>query len=133
MADDRARRIEVVIVARFDRFARSTRYLVLALEEFEALGIGFISLSESVDTSTPMGKMVFTVIGAVAELDRSLIRERVIMGLIRARREGKQLGWPRVLVDGERIGRRISRGMGVGWRSECGGSNLSCERPESHA
>ena len=61
---------------------------MLALEEFEALGIDFISLSESVDTSTPMGKMVFTVIGTVAELERSLIRERVVMGLERAPGKG---------------------------------------------
>ncbi len=79
-----------------DRFARSTRHLVLALEEFNALGVDFISLSESIDTSTPMGKMVFTVLAAVAELELSLIRERVIMGLQRAKAQGKQLGRPKV-------------------------------------
>ena len=79
MADAKKRRFDAVLVARFDRFARSTRHLVLALEEFNALGVDFISLSESVDTSTPMGKMVYTVIAAVAELERSLIRERVVM------------------------------------------------------
>ena len=68
MKDARSRRFDAVLVARFDRFARSTRHLVLALEEFSALGIDFISLSESIDTSTPMGKMVYTVIAAVAEL-----------------------------------------------------------------
>jgi len=94
MADARKRRIDTVLVARFDRFARSTRHLVLALEEFNALGVDFISLSESVDTSTPMGKMVYTVIAAVAELERSLIRERVIMGLQRAKAQGKRLGRP---------------------------------------
>ncbi len=94
MADARKRRFDTVLVARFDRFARSTRHLVLALEEFNALGVDLISLSESVDTSTPMGKMVYTVIAAVAELERSLIRERVIMGLQRARVEGKRLGRP---------------------------------------
>ena len=94
MKDARRRRIDSVIVARFDRFARSTRHLVLALEEFGALGVDFISLSEAVDTSTPMGKMVFTVIGAVAELERSLIRERVTMGVKRAQAEGKRIGRP---------------------------------------
>ncbi len=79
MADARKQRFDTVLVARFDRFARSTRHLVLALEEFNALGVDFISLSESVDTSTPMGKMVYTVIAAVAELERSLIRERVMI------------------------------------------------------
>src|SRR6516165_397074 len=66
MADARKRRFDAVLVARFDRFARSTKHLVLALEEFQALGIDFISLNESIDTSTPMGRMVFTVIAAVA-------------------------------------------------------------------
>ena len=94
MADARRRQFATVLVARFDRFARSTRHLVLALEEFQALGIDFISLSESIDTSTPMGKMVFTVISAVAELERSLIRERVMMGLERAKGEGRGSGRP---------------------------------------
>ncbi len=92
MADARKRRFDAVLVARFDRFARSTRHLVLALEEFNALSVDFISLSESVDTSTPMGKMVYTVIAAVAELERSLIRERVVMGLQRAKAQWKKLG-----------------------------------------
>jgi DNA invertase Pin-like site-specific DNA recombinase len=103
MADARHRRFDIVLVARFDRFARSTRHLVLALEDFHSLGIDFISLSESVDTSTPMGKMIFTVIGAVAELERSLIRERVVMGLSRARRQGIRLGRPRVYVDADKV------------------------------
>jgi len=103
MADARRRRFDVVLVARFDRFARSTKHLVLALEEFNVLGIDFVSLNESIDTSTPMGKMIFTVIGAVAELERSLIRERVMMGLERARRQGKKLGRPRRLLDRQRV------------------------------
>lgn len=81
MKDARRRKFDVVLVKKFYLFARSTRHLVLALEEFNVLGVDFISLSESVDTSTPMGKMVFTDIGAVAELERSLIKERVRMGL----------------------------------------------------
>jgi DNA invertase Pin-like site-specific DNA recombinase len=69
------------------------------------LGIDFVSLSESIDTSTPMGRMVFTVIGAVAELERSLIRERVVMGLNRARKGGTRLGRPRVPVDAAEVAR----------------------------
>ena len=91
MADARRRCFDAVLVARFDRFARSVRHLVMALDEFNSLGIHFVSLSEAIDTSTPMGKMVFTVIGAVAELERELIRERVLMGLERARKQGKNL------------------------------------------
>ena len=105
MVDARHRRFDVILVARFDRFARSTRHLVNALEEFQALGIDFVSLSESIDTSTPMGRMVFTVIGAVAELERSLIRERVVMGLNRARKGGTRLGRPRVPVDAAEVTR----------------------------
>jgi len=86
---------------------------VLALEEFNALGVDFISLSESVDTSTPMGKMVYTVIAAVAELELSLIRERVVMGIDRARAQGKQLGRPRVAVDADRVA--ALRAQGHSW------------------
>jgi len=113
MADARKRRFDTVLVARFDRFARSTRHLVLALEEFHALGVDFISLSESVDTSTPTGKMVYTVIAAVAELERSLIRERVVMGLQRAKAQGKNLGRPRVAVDADRVA--ALRAQGHSW------------------
>jgi DNA invertase Pin-like site-specific DNA recombinase len=103
MADARRGRFDAVLVARFDRFARSTRHLVMALEEFNALGVNFISLSESIDTSTPMGKMVYTVIAAVAELERSLIRERVIMGLQRAKAQGKKLGRPKVNISEDQL------------------------------
>jgi DNA invertase Pin-like site-specific DNA recombinase len=99
MKDARTRKFDVVIVARFDRFARSVSHLLRALEEFAHLGVDFVSLSESIDTSTPVGRMIFTVLGAVAELERNLIRERVQMGISRARRQGKALGRPRVEVD----------------------------------
>jgi DNA invertase Pin-like site-specific DNA recombinase len=102
MKDARARKFDVVIVARFDRFARSVSHLLRALEEFSHLGIDFVSVSESIDTSTPVGKMIFTVLGAVAELERNLIKERVSMGINRARKEGKQLGRPKRILDRER-------------------------------
>jgi DNA invertase Pin-like site-specific DNA recombinase len=72
MADAHKRRFDVIAVCRFDRFARSTSHLLRALEQFRALGIDFVSYSEQMDTGTPTGKMVFTVLGAVAELERSL-------------------------------------------------------------
>ena len=103
MTDARRRRFDAVLVARFDRFARSTRHLVLALEEFNALNVDFLSLSESIDTSTPMGKMVYTVIAAVAELERTLIQERVIMGLRRAKAQGKKLGRPKVKTSEDQL------------------------------
>jgi DNA invertase Pin-like site-specific DNA recombinase len=99
MKDARARTFDVVIVARFDRFARSVSHLLRALEEFSHWGIDFVSLSESIDTSTPMGKMIFTVLGAVAELERNLIKERVYMGISRARKQGKRLGRPKRIFD----------------------------------
>lgn len=92
-----------MVVWRFDRFARSVSHLLRALETFQALGIEFVSLSEQLDTSTPTGKMVFTVLGAVAELERSLIVERVKAGLRNARAKGKRLGRPKVCVDATRI------------------------------
>jgi len=78
-------------------------HLLRALETFKALGIDFVSLSEQVDTSTPTGKMVFTVLGAVAELERSLIAERVRAGIRNARAKGKRLGRPPIAVDAARI------------------------------
>ena len=92
MQDAHERRFDVVVVWRFDRFARSVSHLLRALETFNSLGVQFVSLSEQVDTSTPTGKMVFTVLGAVAELERNLIVERVRAGLRHARSKGKQLG-----------------------------------------
>lgn len=103
MSDAHRRRFDAVVVWRFDRFARSVSHLLRALETFKALGIEFVSLSEQVDTSTPTGKMVFTVLGAVAELERSLIAERVKAGLRNARSKGKRLGRPCVAVDIKRI------------------------------
>ncbi len=91
MADAHRRKFDAVIVWKFDRFARSVSHLLRALETFKALGIEFVSLSEQVDTSTPTGKMVFTVLGAVAELERSLIAERVRAGLRNAEAKGKRL------------------------------------------
>jgi DNA invertase Pin-like site-specific DNA recombinase len=111
MADAHKRRFDVVCVWRFDRFARSVSHLLRALETFKALGIDFVSFSEQMDTSTPAGKMVFTVLASVAELERSLIVERVRAGLRNARAKGKTLGRPRVAVDAARIGRLRTQGL----------------------
>jgi DNA invertase Pin-like site-specific DNA recombinase len=111
MADAHKRRFAVVCVWRFDRFARSVSHLLRALETFKALGIDFVSYSEQMDTSTPAGKMVFTVLGAVAELERSLIVERVRAGLRNARAKGKTLGRPRVTVDVAKIASLRSQGL----------------------
>jgi DNA invertase Pin-like site-specific DNA recombinase len=94
MADAQRRRFNCVLVWKFDRFARSVSHLLRALETFHSLGIELVSLSEQVDTSTPTGRMVFTVLGAVAELERSLIVERVRAGMRNARAKGKRIGRP---------------------------------------
>jgi DNA invertase Pin-like site-specific DNA recombinase len=113
MADAHKRRFDVVCVWRFDRFARSVSHLLRALETFKALGIDFVSYSEQMDTSTPAGKMVFTVLGAVAELERSLIVDRVRAGLRNARAKGKKLGRPRVGVDAAKVGRLREQGRSI--------------------
>jgi DNA invertase Pin-like site-specific DNA recombinase len=94
MADASRRRFDIVAVWKFDRFARSVSHLLRALETFRALGIEFVSLSENIDTSTPTGKMVFTVLASVSELERSLIGERVRAGLRNAKARGRRLGRP---------------------------------------
>ena len=113
MADAHKRRFDVVVVWKFDRFARSVSHLLRALETFQALGIEFVSLSEQLDTSTPTGKMVFTVLGAVAELERSLIAERVRAGLRNAKAKGKRLGRPRIVVDAVTMDRLRSHGHSI--------------------
>ena len=114
MADAHRRRFDCVVVWKFDRFARSVSHLLRALETFKAQGIEFVSFSEQMDTSTPAGKMVFTVLGAVAELERSLIVERVKAGLRNAKAKGKRLGRPKRVVDSRRIAAR--RAQGAGWK-----------------
>jgi DNA invertase Pin-like site-specific DNA recombinase len=129
MRDAHKRLFDAVAVWKFDRFARSVSHLLRALETFQALGVHFVSLSESLDTSTPAGKMVFTVLGAVAELERSLIVERVKAGLRNAKAKGKRLGRPRSILDTSKVARL--RAEGRSWRKiarimEC--SARTCRR-----
>lgn len=99
MDDAAKRRFDVVCVWRFDRFARSVLHLLRALETFRAVGVEFVSYSENIDTSTPVGKMTFTVLGAVAELERSIIAERVKAGQQTAKAKGKHIGRPQAALD----------------------------------
>ena len=94
MAAVRNHDIDCVLVWKFDRFARSTRHLLTALEEFNHLGVRFISVQDQVDTDSPMGRAMFTIIGAMAELESSLISERVTAGMRAAETRGKHLGRP---------------------------------------
>ena len=93
------RKFDVVLVWRYDRFARSTRELVNQLEEFHTLGVDFVSLSEGTDTTTPQGKLVFTIMAGLAEFESALIGERVRAGMARARDEGKLISRPKIEVD----------------------------------
>jgi DNA invertase Pin-like site-specific DNA recombinase len=111
----RKRRVDAVVVYRYDRFARSLRQLVNALEEFRSLGIEFISLHEGVDTSTPNGRLVFGIFASIAEFERELIRDRVKSGIAAARSKGKRLGRPRVSVDAATIANL--RASGLSWRA----------------
>jgi DNA invertase Pin-like site-specific DNA recombinase len=95
----RKRQFDAVVVWRFDRFARSTKHLLLALEEFRSLGIQFSSYQENIDTTSRLGQALFTIVAAVAQLERDLIRERVSAGIRNARANGKKLGRPVRAVD----------------------------------
>src|SRR6266404_1986245 len=122
--DARKRQFDAIVVWRFDRFARSTKHLLLALEEFRSLGIQFISYQENMDTSSPLGQALFTIVSAVAQLERDLIRERVSAGIRNARANGKKLGRPMRAADRDRILQmkaegqsleRIAETLGIGY------------------
>ncbi len=107
-------KVDVVAVWRFDRFARSTRHLLEVLETFRVKNVDFFSLREQVDTSTPAGKALFTMIAAVAELERDLICERVKAGIERAKSKGIKLGRPkRKDLDVARIKRLLASGKSL--------------------
>ena len=103
MSDACRRRFDAVLVWKIDRFGRSLKHLVNALAELAALGVAFISLRDNLDLSTPSGRLMFQIIGAMAEFERALIQERVRAGLRNARAKGRRLGRPRVIVDATRI------------------------------
>ncbi len=113
MADAHKRKFDMVCVWKFDRFARSVSHLLRALDTFRSLGIDFVSYSENIDTSTPMGKMTFTIIGAVAELESSLIAERVRAGLRNARAKGRVLGRPRTEISAAQIHELLAAGQSM--------------------
>jgi DNA invertase Pin-like site-specific DNA recombinase len=99
----RKRQFDAIVVWRFDRFARSTKHLLLALDEFRSLGIQFISYQENIDTSSALGQAMFTIVSAVAQLERDIIRERVNAGIQNARANGTKFGRPTVRVDCKQI------------------------------
>jgi len=114
MTDARKRLFEVVLVWKFDRFARSIKHLVDSLEEFRALGIDFISYTEGIDTTTPSGELLFHIMGAVAQFERDLIAERFRAGIAHARAQGKRIGRPPAAVDTGEVARLRNQGMSLG-------------------
>jgi DNA invertase Pin-like site-specific DNA recombinase len=114
MADAYQRSFDAVLVWKLDRFGRSLRHLVNALAEFEALGIAFVSLRDNLDLSTPSGRLMFQIIGAMAEFERALIQERVRAGLRNARAKGKRLGRPRAEITQSQVA--ALRAQGASWR-----------------
>jgi DNA invertase Pin-like site-specific DNA recombinase len=114
MADACQRRFDAVLVWKLDRFGRSLRHLVNSLAELEALGVAFVSLRDNLDLSTPSGRLMFQIIGAMAEFERALIQERVRAGLRNARAKGRQIGRPKVEVDHDRV--VALRASGASWR-----------------
>ncbi len=113
MRDARRRLFDVVLVWKFDRFARSLKHLIESLDEFNALGIDFISLTEGIDTTTPAGQLLFHIVGAVAQFERDLIVERVRAGMAHARAMGKRIGRPRAIVDVEAVSKLRQEGRSL--------------------
>lgn len=129
----KSRKLDVIAVWKLDRFGRSLRHLVDALAELEALGVAFVSLRDNLDLSTPSGRLMFAVIGAMAEFERSLIQERVRAGLTLARSKGTKLGRPKVRRERDKDAKRIRelRDEGQSYREiadELGRSTMDVHR-----
>ena len=99
----RRRKFDTLVVWRLDRLGRNLRHLIMLLDELTALGVGFVSLGEGIDTSTPAGRLQLHILGAIAEFERARIAERVRLGVARAKAQGKRLGRPRRRVSDEEI------------------------------
>ena len=123
MSDACRRRFDAILVWKIDRFGRSLKHLVNSLAELAALGVAFISLRDNLDLSTPSGRLMFQIIGAMAEFERALIQERVRAGLRNARAKGRRLGRPRVDVDVASI--RLLRSQGSSWANICSQTGTS--------
>jgi DNA invertase Pin-like site-specific DNA recombinase len=115
MADAQSRKFDAVLVWKIDRWGRSLKHLVTSLAELDAYGVAFISLRDNLDLSTPSGRLMMQLLGAMAEFERALIQERVKAGLRNAKSKGVRLGRPRIFVSESRID--ALRGAGASWRA----------------
>src|SRR2546426_5444190 len=123
MADACQRKFDSVLVWKIDRWGRSLKHLVTSLAELDAFGVTFVSLRDNLDLSTPSGRLMMQLLGAMAEFERALIQERVKAGLRNARAKGKRLGRPRVHVNGDKIAEL--RDHGLSWAEVCTTLKLS--------
>lgn len=112
--DAHRRRFDAIVCWKLDRLGRSLKHLVTTIEDLAAYGVSFVSLRDNLDLSTPSGRLMMHIIGAMAEFERELIRERVCAGIQAARRRGARLGRPRTYVSAEKIGQMRSEGLS--WR-----------------
>src|ERR1019366_8110195 len=110
MAAALRREFDAVLVWKIDRFGRSLKHLVNALADLCAYGVAFVSFRDNLDLSTPSGRLMFQIIGAMAEFERSIIQERVRAGLRNAKLKGKPLGRPRRIVSGDRMAQLREQG-----------------------
>jgi DNA invertase Pin-like site-specific DNA recombinase len=115
MADAKRRKCDAILVWKLDRFGRSLRHLVNAIAELESVGVAFVSFTDNLDLSTPSGRLMFQVIGAMGEFERELIRERVRAGLRNAKAKGRTLGRPGINVDASKV--VVMRGRGMSMRT----------------
>lgn len=112
--DAHSRSFDAVLCWKLDRFARSLKHLVVAIEDLAAYGVAFVCLRDNLDLSTPSGRLMLHIIGAMAEFERSLIQERVRAGLRNARSKGKRLGRPPAQIDWKKV--QDLRSLGLGWK-----------------
>jgi DNA invertase Pin-like site-specific DNA recombinase len=123
MASAHRRKFDAVLVWKIDRFGRSLKHLVNSLAELGSLGVAFVSFRDNLDLSTPSGRLMFQIIGAMAEFERALIQQRVRAGLRNARAKGKRLGRPRVIVNADRLA--SLRSQGLSWAQITAGTGIS--------
>jgi DNA invertase Pin-like site-specific DNA recombinase len=129
MSDAHRRQLDIVLVWKIDRFGRSLKHLVNALADLDAYGVAFVSLKDNLDLTTPSGRLMFQVIGAMAEFERALIQQRVRAGLHNARRNGKRLGRPRLVIDASKVA--SLRSAGTSWATvarQVGQTVAACRR-----
>ncbi|MBZ5532785.1 MAG: recombinase family protein [Acidobacteriia bacterium] len=115
MTDAQKCRFDAILVWKIDRFGRSLKHLVNSLADLSAYGVTFISLRDNLDLSTPSGRLMFQIIGAMAEFERALIQERVRAGLRNAKAKGKRIGRPRQVVESSEVLKL--RAEGLSWRA----------------